>query len=291
MALQSLFRDIATRFREEGLATPQLDARLILCHACALTHEQFVARPEYAVTPDEAEHIEAMATRRLSREPVSRILGMREFRGLDFAISSQTLDPRPDTETLVEAALECIEEEHKSDSCSILDLGTGSGCILISLLHALPQARGVGVDISADALETAGVNAQTHGVSTRAQFVCSDWAESVTGRYDIVVSNPPYIPTGDIAHLEPEVSQFDPKAALDGGEDGLVVYRELIPRVRHLLSPGGWVVFEVGAGQAESVGQLLRAELGLRDEASVRYWRDLSGRIRCVGAKHSPINE
>lgn len=291
MAIRQLFADISGRFREEGLASPELDARLILCHGCALTHEQFVAGPAHTVTGAEAIRITAMVNRRLDREPVSRILGMREFRGLPFALGPDVLDPRPDTETLVEAALECIGQDGANNACSILDLGTGTGCILISLLHALPGARGIGVDISPGALAVARSNAKTLGVERRAQFLCSDWDKEVDGTFDLVVSNPPYIPTSEIKQLEPEVSLFDPGQALDGGEDGLAAYRKLVPRIRRLLSPDGWVLFEVGAGQAEYVGRLLCDVFNQQDDKDVRQWRDLTGHIRCVGTKHSPINE
>lgn len=286
--LGQVCRDVTACFRKAGLPTPELDARLIVCHGFSVTHEQLISDPQRLVGREEAQRIHAMTGRRLAREPVSRILGQREFHGLEFALGPETLDPRPDTETLVQAALDLVAREWAGDEIAILDLGTGSGCILVSLLHALPNARGVGVDISTAALEVARENAKTHAVDDRAKFLRSEWTEHVEGQFDLVVSNPPYIATSEIAGLEPEVSRFDPDRALDGGEDGLAAYRRLIPGLGRIVSPGGWVVLEIGAGQENAVAEILGNEFQSRSAGNVRRWPDLSGHIRCLGAKHSP---
>lgn len=280
-------RHLASRFSEAGVETPELDARLLVCKACDLTHEQFIADPERALSQAEVVAIEDMARRRLGYEPVSRILGHREFHGLDFLLGADTLDPRPDTETLVEAAME-IAQTFTGNDISFLDLGTGSGCILVSLLHALPSARGVGVDVSEGALEIARSNAQAHGVEGRSDFVRSEWTAEISETFDLVVSNPPYIASREIEGLKPEVAGFDPRRALDGGDDGLDAYRQIVSQLGSVLSPGGWVLLEIGANQALDVSKIIEGSQDRLGLGEVRAWRDLSGQVRCVGAKRSP---
>jgi release factor glutamine methyltransferase len=288
--LGSVYRDLVRDLAASGVATPELDARLLICHACAITHERFAAAPEREVSHEELERISLSAKRRRAREPVSRILGCREFWGLDFEIGPQTLDPRPDTETLVSAALELVRERGNAEPLSVLDLGTGSGCILISLLHELAFATGVGTDTSIQALELARANALRHGVARRAQFLCTSWQEGLGRSFDMVVANPPYIPTGDLAGLEPEVALFDPRAALDGGRDGLDAYRNIIPSLHSILAPGGWAVFEIGEGQGEDVSAMFRVTGGDSSFDEVRQWHDIAGRVRCVAGKRSPTS-
>jgi len=319
-----VYRHLAGELRASGVATPELDARLLICHACALSHERFAATPAREVTEDEIERIRLSAKRRCAREPVSRILGSREFWGLEFEIGPQILDPRPDTETLVSAGLELVRERCSAEPLSILDLGTGSGCILISFLHELDSACGVGTDISAEALELARVNAKRHGVAERALFVCTSWCEGLgtssnsetvgqintssnseavgqintsskaqavgqkKGYFDLVLANPPYIPTGDLAGLEPEVARYDPAAALDGGRDGLDAYRKIANELHAVLAPGGWAVFEIGEGQGEDVAAILRDSNGTAFFDKTRQWHDLAGQLRCVAGKRSP---
>ncbi len=298
--IDGVYRHLAGELRASGVATPELDARLLICHACALTNERFAAMPEREVAEDELERIRLGAKRRCAREPVSRILGSREFWGLEFEIGPQTLDPRPDTETLVSAALELVRERGSAEPLSILDLGTGSGCILISLLHELEFASGAGTDMSVEALELARANAKRHGVAERALFVCTSWCEGLgtsskaqaagqkKGSFDLVVANPPYIPTGDLAGLEPEVARYDPAAALDGGRDGLDAYRKIATEMHAILAPGGWAVFEIGEGQGEDVAAILRDSNGTASFDKTREWHDLAGKLRCVAGKRSP---
>lgn len=291
--VESVFRSLIASFREGRLATPELDARVLLCAGCGISHERLIASPERAVTAQEAMRLEDYRARRQAGEPVSRILGHREFRGLSFAISPQTLDPRPDTETLVEAALELARDMIRdtisaSGPLRLLDLGTGSGCILVSLLHEMPQAEGIGCDISPGAVKMARANAEQNGVAARARFFCGSWADAVKnmncGYFDIIVSNPPYILHEDIASLDVEVSRFDPHRGLDGGKDGLESYRLIASVLPGLLRPGGWAVLETGTGQSGAVmGILQRGGLGLT-ASDGRIWDDLSGQNRCVGA-------
>lgn len=276
----------ATRaMRASGLETPELDARLLLCHAAGLSHEDYVAKPDLALAPGAASRFDSFIARRLQGEPVSRILGLREFYGRSFRIDEGTLDPRPDTEMLIEAALDLVDRrgrQHKP--LNILDLGTGSGAILLTLLAELPAARGLGTDISLAALRTAGANAASLGVAGRASFIASNWLDSIAGHFDLIVSNPPYIASGAIAALSAEVRLHDPLLALDGGPDGLSAYRAIAASAPRALRPGGSLLVEIGLGQAEPVLSLLRAA-GLSVEGSARLWRDLAGRARVVAGQ------
>jgi release factor glutamine methyltransferase len=271
----------ARLLREAGIAAPELDARLLLCHATGLDHEAYVAALNDALAPDTAARFGAFVERRLEGEPVSRIIGVREFYGRPFRIDASTLDPRPDTETLVEAALGLVDREAPLD---ILDLGTGSGCILVTLLAELPRASGVGVDVSLPALEIARANAQIIGVGDRTRFIACDWLEAVEGSFDLVVANPPYLSAPDMIALSLEVRDHDPGPALDGGPDGLSAYRRIVPGLRKALRPGGFALFEIGPDQAQAVSRLL-AEAGLEAGEGQHLWRDLAGRPRVVAAR------
>jgi release factor glutamine methyltransferase len=279
--LGEVTRPAGRAFREAGIETPELDARLLLCHAAGLSHEAYVAGINDVLAPDAAARFGAYVVRRLEGEPVSRIIGVREFYGRPFRIDASTLDPRPDTETLIEAALAMVDREAP---VRILDLGTGSGCILITLLAELPQARAVGVDVNLAALECARANAQVLGVGDRVSFIASDWLDAVSGVFDLVVANPPYLSVADLAALSPEVRDHDPRGALDGGPDGLSAYRRIVPQLRKALRPGGFALFEVGPDQAQAVLRLL-AEAGLDAGEGQSLWRDLAGRPRVVGGR------
>jgi release factor glutamine methyltransferase len=275
----------ARLLRQGGIGTPDLDARLLLCDATGLSHEAYVAQGGEVLHPEAAARFAASIDRRLRGEPVSRILGCREFYGRPFRIDANTLDPRPDTETLVEAALQVVDREGwRERPLRLLDLGTGSGCILITLLAELPMAIGVGVDVSLPALALGRDNARALGVGQRASFVASDWLDAVSGNFDLVVANPPYIATADIGGLAREVAAHDPLPALDGGHDGLDAYRRILPRLRQLLQKGAIVLFETGADQTEAVQGLL-GDAGLKAAQGEWLWRDLAARPRVVGAR------
>ena len=256
---------MAAAFREAGIQTAALDARLLVCAACGLSHEQFVAEPARSVSGREEALIAHYGARRLAGEPVSRLLGVREFWGLTFELGPDTLDPRADTETLVRAALELCREGTGGAAPRLLDLGTGSGCILISLLHELPGASGVGVDRAAGAVRVARHNARRLGVADRAAFHCGSWGEALSARFDLLLCNPPYVATGEIAGLDAGVARHDPRAALDGGGDGLACHRQIAPRLVRLLAPGG-----SGASPRGSPGRPRTGKKGLaifRDRA------------------------
>jgi release factor glutamine methyltransferase len=259
--------------------TPALDARLLLCAALGIGHLDLLREPDLQIGVAAGE-IEAAARRRLAGEPVARIIGRREFYGLDFALTPAVLDPRPDTEILVEAVLAALEAR-RAESLQLLDLGVGSGAILAALLSHLPAAFGVGVDRSEPACRVARSNLAALGFANRGAVVCADWANPLRGAFDAIVSNPPYIATGEIAGLAKEVRAHDPRGALDGGADGLVAYRILAATVPQLLASDGIVAFEVGAAQAESVADLLAATGVLEPRDLLR---DLGGHVRVVTA-------
>jgi len=280
------------RLREAGVASPQLDARLLLANAGGWSREAFMAQPDRALTPETAARFAAAVARRSVGEPVSRITGMREFYGREFLLNEHTLDPRPDTETLIEAALDFVARKAWHDApLRLLDLGTGTGCILLTLLAELPNAYGIGVDISDDALTIAVANAHRLGLESRATFVTGDWLDGMAGTFDLILANPPYVASDEIAGLAPEVKDHDPRRALDGGADGLDSYRRIATKVASSLLPGGALILEIGAGQADAVRNLFCvADAGL-DEPTIRH--DLSGLPRAVlfaGSKASEQN-
>lgn len=282
-SIRHAFVEAVAALRKAGAETPELDARLLVCHAAGLTHEAFVARAGEGLPPEAAARLRASLARRAGGEPVSRITGTREFYGRSFAVDERVLDPRPDTEILIEAALDLIDRgAGRKAPLRIVDLGTGSGCILITLLAELPNARGLGTDISADALRAAEANAARLGVAERASFAHSDWLEAVSGQFDLIVCNPPYIASGEIDGLAPEVARHDPRLALDGGEDGLDAYRQIARDAAKVLAPGGRILLEIGATQAEAVTGLL-GESGLH-AGKIGVRRDLAGRPRVLVA-------
>jgi release factor glutamine methyltransferase len=254
---------------------PQLDARLLAAYGLRLDRAGLLSEAARVLTASEIATLDALIARRVRREPVARIVGSREFWSLPFALNEATLEPRPDSETVIETVLA------RQASCRrILDLGTGSGCLLLALLHALPNATGCGIDISARAVEQAAANAQTLGLAPRVCVRVGDWLTGVDEVFDVIVSNPPYIQTAMIPDLMPEVSLYDPRRALDGGPDGYDPYRQIIPRLGHVLTPGGLAVFEVGVDQAHAVADLFR-HVGF---SAIRAHRDLGGVERCVSA-------
>jgi len=278
--LGAVYRQLRIRFRDANLDTPDLDAQLLVCHALGIEPIRLVSEPQRPIDPDQSRLIEAVARRRLAREPVARIIGKREFWGLAFNLSPQTLEPRADTETLVEAVLRDLCEQ-PAHPLRILDLGTGSGAVLTAILSECPAATGIGIDLAPGALETARENARLHGLADRARFVCMDFFNALDGRFDVIVSNPPYIPTLDIAGLAPEVADFDPHLALDGGNDGLDAYRRIFESAPDYLRQGGLVAVEIGMSQAADVADIAR-NAGFSTSDPVR---DLGDRERVVLAR------
>ena len=258
--IEAARRALAARLKSAAIESSELDARILTGHALGLDLTGLVSAAQRQFTPDESARLAQFACRRLAGEPVARILGEKEFWGLPLQLSSATLVPRPDTETVVELALELLRAGGALDrALRIADLGTGSGAILLALLSELPAAEGFGTDISQAALQTAGSNAERAGLSNRATFLACDYASGLTGPFDLIVSNPPYIRTADIDALATEVRDHDPPAALDGGADGLDAYRALIPQAAALLAPDAVLVVEAGEGQSAQIQALMTA--------------------------------
>jgi release factor glutamine methyltransferase len=261
------------------MAEPRREARLLLAIALEAQPLHLISEPQRLVSLAEQARVDAVLARRLAGEPVSRIAGTRGFWTLDLAISPDVLDPRPETELLVELALAHVRQRRDA-ALRVLDLGTGSGCILLALLAELPNALGIGVDRSLAALAVARTNAVAVGSAERALWLAGDWAAPVRGQFDLVVSNPPYIPAGAVATLDRSVKAFDPTTALDGGPDGLAAYRMLVPAVADLLMPDGIACLEVGRGQAALV-----AALAAKADLNSGIHIDFAGIQRCVTIK------
>jgi release factor glutamine methyltransferase len=279
LTIAMIRRCVAQAFREKSLDSPDLDARVLVGHALGLDHTALASGAERILTAKEIESISALTARRLTREPVARILGTKEFWGLEFRLSPATLVPRPDTETVVETALRAIDASGSRERpLRMADLGTGTGALLLALLSELPNAMGVGTDLSIEALATARENAKRLGLAARAHFAACDFSAALRGPFDLIVSNPPYIASSDVETLEPEVREHDPRLALDGGREGLDAYRAIAADAGRILAPEGIMVVELGAGQERSVTALL-AEGGITAEGAEP---DLSGHFRAL---------
>nr|WP_249810976.1 peptide chain release factor N(5)-glutamine methyltransferase [Bradyrhizobium sp. 149] len=276
---------MAAQLRSAQLDDAELDARILLGAALGLDLTGLVAQAARLLTEAEASRLARYARRRIAGEPVARILGTREFWGLPFRLSEATLVPRPDTETVIELALEILREWKPSHPPRIADIGTGSGAILLALLHEIPGAFGVGTDLSLTALKTARDNAAALGLADRASFVACSYAAALRGPFDLIVSNPPYIPSAEIPKLSIEVREHDPHLALDGGNDGYDAYRALIPQAAERLSPGGALIVEAGQGQARNIETLMTAAALVVDRPPKA---DLAGIPRAVSARKMP---
>ena len=273
-------RALTAQFKSAAIDSAELDARLLIGHALGLDLTGMITAAQRRLTPGESAQLEDSARRRRAGEPVARITGEKEFWGLPLQLSPATLVPRPDTETVVELALERLRADGDLNRpLRIADLGTGTGAILLALLSELPAATGFGTDISETAVRTAAANAARAGLSHRSTFMVCDYASGLSGPFDLIVSNPPYIRTADIAGLATEVRNYDPRAALDGGADGLDAYRALIPQAAGLLAPGAALVVEAGRGQTGQIEALMKAA-GLTPSKGPKA--DLAGIPRAV---------
>jgi release factor glutamine methyltransferase len=281
MDLAEALREIGSRLAPAGIAEPRREARLLLAAATGLSQAQLVAEPKRPLDEAASERLAELARRRESREPLSRILGRREFWSLSFALGPETLDPRPDSETLIEAALAWLGPSRgraEGPMLKILDLGTGTGCLLLALLSELPRAEGLGIDAQPGAVAIARANAEALGLGARARFRTGDWGQGIGERFDVILCNPPYVPAAEIARLEPEVARFDPWLALSGGSDGLDSYRALASQLPDLLAGEGRAFIELGFGQAAAATGLFETG-GLQ---AVDCRSDLAGIPRCL---------
>jgi release factor glutamine methyltransferase len=277
--VDSARRALAARFKTAGIGAAEFEARMLIGAVLGLDLTGLIVASARKLTQQEGEQLDEFARRRIGGEPVARILGVREFWGLPLRLSADTLVPRPDTETVVEAALQVLRGLPARANLTIADVGTGSGAILLALLHEWPCAFGVGIDINVAALRTARGNAVLLGLADRAAFVAGDFCAALSGPFDLMVSNPPYIRSDEIAALDAEVRDHDPLRALDGGVDGLDAYRRIIPDAARLLGRNGALVVEVGQGQHEDVAALMLAA-GLTIAEPPKP--DLAGILRAV---------
>lgn len=250
------------RLSAVGVDNPRMDARLLLCHSACLELANIIVDPNVVLADECFRKFETLVERREKREPVSHLIGEREFWSLPFIVTADVLDPRPASETLIEAALDHVRD--RSEPVSVLDLGTGSGCLLIAILSELPGARGVGVDTSEAALVIARRNAEKNLVDDCTTFVSSSWGRSVSGSFDLILSNPPYISESERDDLEPEVAMYEPASALFAGKDGLSAYREVAPDILRLLNPDGVAAIECGRDQMTTVIEIF-------DDAGLRH--------------------
>jgi release factor glutamine methyltransferase len=273
-----LRREAAQKLRGAAIESAEADARALLAHVSELDAAKLIAADRNEAGGAVTAKFETAIARRISGEPVARIVGTKEFWSLNFALDDATLVPRPETETIVEAALEKIGD--KSRAISVLDLGTGSGAILAALLSELPNARGVAIDKSEGALVTARANLEHLSFHDRVTYLCSDWASALCGTFDLIVSNPPYVANADLAILSPEVRDHDPRLALDGGMDGLDAYRAIVNQIEDRLAANGIAVLELGVGQEAAVSALVRASRTLMVDGPAR--RDLAGIARAL---------
>jgi release factor glutamine methyltransferase len=275
----TLVAEVAVALSAAGFEESRRHACRLVASALAISRADLFGNPDRAVDEQQISGIRVMLGRMVAREPLSRILGRREFWGLEFALSAETFDPRPETETVVDVVL-----RRNPDRCAplrFLDLGTGTGCLLLALLGEFPAASGVGIDIAEGAVSTATRNALALGFANRALFVVGDWGAALSAKFNAVVANPPYIPSGDLWLLPREVARHDPWRALDGGEDGLRAYRAIATHLPRLLASNGIFVTEVGVDQADAVGAVMRNN-GLALDG---IEKDLAGISRCVIAR------
>lgn len=277
-AIGTALAETRDALQRAGIESSALDARLLLAAALETRVETVIAWPERDLPDPAAKRLGDLVRRRVAREPMAYILGRREFWSLDFIVTPATLTPRPDSETLIAAALDALPDRRAP--LRLVDFGTGTGCLLLALLSELPAAHGLGIDRDAATLAVARSNADRLGLAPRASFAQGEWGRALAGPFDLVLSNPPYIATGDIATLAPELG-YEPRLALDGGADGLDAYRALVPDAARLLEPGGLVALEIGEGQAPPVSSLL-AGAGFR---AIETRADLAGIVRCVLAR------
>ncbi len=268
--------DARRQLRAAGIEDAGREARLLLGHAAGLDAAAIIGHPERRLAPAAMRTMADAVSDRARRRPMAQVTGSREFWSLAFRVTPATLDPRPDSEAVIGAVLDHVGDRRAPRK--VLDLGTGSGCLLLALLSELPNATGLGTDISAEAIAVAASNAGTLGLRQRALFAVADWDGALTGRFDIIVCNPPYIPAGEIDLLAPEISRYEPRRALDGGRDGLDAYRALAPSIARRLAGGGLAAIEIGAGQ-RSVVESIFAGAGLAATACVV---DLAGVSRCL---------
>lgn len=280
MQLRDVLCHAKTVLKDCGVISYALDAELLLAHVLKKDREYIICHDSIELESSDFQAYIKLIEKRQKRRPLAQIIGQREFYGLVFKVTGDTLDPRPDSETLIESALQLPFQ--RDDSLTILDIGTGSGCLLLTLLALFPHAFGIGTDVNYAAIKVAKENAAKLKLANRADFIVSNWSAGLGRRYDIVVSNPPYIKSGVLGLLEPEVKYYEPRIALEGGEDGLKCYRALAPYIKNSLAENGFALLEFGQEQHNNVKKILK-KANLR---FVSFSNDLAGITRCITVKH-----
>ena len=258
MKLQDLLKLAIIELENGNIPNPALDARILLQNAAKIAPEDIYLKPEFEVSEEIAKHYWKLIERRKLHEPVAKIIGYKAFWNSDFIVNCHVLDPRPDSEVIIAAALELFPE--KNTALKILDLGTGTGCLLLSLLQEFPNAKGVGIDLSAEALLVAKENVKLLSLQDRVQLFQQNWADGLSEKFDLIISNPPYIPASEIASLDETVKFYDPQMALNGGADGLLPYRYIAKQISSLLNPNSYAIFEFGDGQGDEIQAIFKAE-------------------------------
>lgn len=283
--VEDAFHILRKWFEKSGIETASLDARVLLSEILDISHVQFISSPNRQIEEKDHAALQTAAQKRMKRQPLSHILGRREFFSRDFIVSPHTLTPRPDSEIVVETALQHLHGlMKKKGDLRILDLGTGTGCLLLTLLAECDGVSGTGVDLSEEALVIAKKNARDLGLHSRCTFLAGDWFEPVEGKFDVVISNPPYIPSSDIEGLQDEVRLYEPRLALDGGSDGLDPYRHIIAKAHDYLNLEGSLILEIGADQYEGVSAIFAEHEQNSGISHVACEKDIAGRNRCVQA-------
>lgn len=283
--LGQLYAEVRVALVNADVEDAAREARRLIGGIVGIPSEMFLGHPEHEIADADRDRVLVSLRERVGGRSIGRIVGEREFYGRSFAITPAVLEPRADSEVLVDAALEIVRDANlRAVPMRIVDVGTGSGCLLITLLAELPLAHGVGLDLSAAALQVAVGNAERHDVQDRVQFVPSDGLSAVDGEFDLLISNPPYIRSSDIAGLNTIVRDYDPVLALDGGDDGLDVYRRIADDLLRVV-PNGWVLFEVGAGMTDLVCHEIDRISSASESRDWRVWQDINGHGRCVSAK------
>ena len=269
-----------TKFKAAGIAQPISDARILLGHSLNKPNERFYGKEEEVIQSEHLNDFSAKILRRCKREPVSKILGLKEFWNLELQVSPYVLDPRPDSETLIEAAIKQFPDKNRI--LNILDLGTGSGCLLLAALQEWPQSYGLGIDIDSRCIEIAKKNARRNDLNNRVRFQTANWASNLDEKFDIILCNPPYIPTNKIAKLNEEVRLYEPTIALNGGQTGLDCYVELAAQFSNLLSADGLIFLEIGFGQKKQILDIMRSN----SLKLIKIEKDLAQIDRCLILSH-----
>ncbi len=276
MKINNILSEAKNNLKSCNIPTPFLDAELLLAYALGKNREFIICYPDYELSKEQIISFRTLLKRRKNREPVAKIIGQKEFWGRNFVVNNNTLDPRPDSETIIEAVFSVYQ--NRNQALKVLDFGTGSGCLLLTILAEYPNSQGIGVDIDEETLYIAKLNSHNLGLANRSDFVLNSWGEGMSGEFNLVISNPPYIKDSDIKNLEPEVSLYEPYKALAGGLDGLDCYRILAPDIANILQNNGYAILEFGIGQDNKVNRILVCD----DMKFIDFRKDLSGVNRCI---------